>query len=277
MPELPEVETICRQLESVIKGKVITDALSYTDTLRKPVDIAGLKKVTIGRKIRKIVRRAKYIMVYTAQREGVLIHLGMTGSLRICKKDDEVLKHDRVSFQLGKSLHLRLNDIRKFGCVETFLIERDEEFPKQLLNLGPEPLTENFNGEYLFNVLRGKVVPVKNTIMDQRFVVGVGNIYANEALFLAKIKPTRKSSSITRKECDLLVDKIKYILNLAIKWGGTTISDYKDVDGSAGKFVQQLQVYGKAKEQCRICKGKSEIKRTVIQGRSTFFCPKCQK
>ncbi|MHC4872535.1 MAG: bifunctional DNA-formamidopyrimidine glycosylase/DNA-(apurinic or apyrimidinic site) lyase [Planctomycetota bacterium] len=275
MPELPEVETITRQLKVNIIGKTVSDVKAFTNTLRKPVNLKALKQTACKKKIKDIRRRAKFIIIDFPGNKGILIHLGMTGSMRVCKKSEEILKHDRVSFSLGKIYELRFNDIRKFGLVESFGLTKDEVYPEQLQKFGPEPLSGNFNGEYLFKISRKRNTPIKNFIMDQRYVVGVGNIYASEALFLSHIRPAKKTALLTRKECGTLVKEIKNILKLAIKWGGTTISDYKAVDGSAGKFVQQLKVYGRAKEKCTRCKG--VIKRTVIQGRSSFHCPGCQK
>jgi len=222
-------------------------------------------------------RRGKYLLLTTSAsdpelRGTVLIHLGMSGSLRICTEDTPLRKHDHIEFHFGNGKSLRLHDPRRFGC----LLWCDTEATRHplLASLGPEPLSETFSGDHLFQLSRKRKVSLKNFIMNSQTVVGVGNIYASESLFKTGLRPGRAASRVTREQYTLLADNIKQVLGDAIKMGGTTLRDFINSDGEPGYFSQQLLVYGRASEPCRVCG--TPIKSKVIGQRSSFYCPQCQ-
>ena len=270
MPELPEVETTLRGITPHIEGKKITDVIIRNPRLRWPVP-EHLKKTLCGLKIKKTARRAKYLLLIT-DKGTLILHLGMSGSLRILPSTTPAAAHDHVDIVFGK-LCLRLRDPRRFGAV-LWSVDDIDQHPL-IAHLGPEPLSNEFNGDYLFQCSRKRQIPVKTLIMDGKVVVGVGNIYANESLFLSRIHPLKASHKLTRKQCDLLVGQIKKTLASAIKQGGTTLRDFQREDGRPGYFAQELQVYGKAGEPCPVC-GKPITQKRIGQ-RSTFYCTHCQK
>ncbi len=202
----------------------------------------------------------------------MILHLGMSGSLRIVNKNDPPEKHDHVDIVLSSGCCLRLRDPRRFGSIHWTRFEPDQH--KLLRDLGPEPLSHDFSGEYLFSKSRHRQVAVKNFIMNGHIVVGVGNIYANETLFKAGIHPKRKAGTISRKRYEKLAKSIKEILKISLEHGGTTLRDFVKSDGRPGYFQQELQVYGRAGESCSVCG--SLIKKVMLGQRSAFFCPKCQ-
>jgi len=277
MPELPEVETVCRALAPHLTGLTITDVVTRVSSLRLPVDSERLTAVCVNRSISGIRRRGKYLALELAGDATVVLHLGMTGMLRICPATDAVLPHDRVLWGLSDGRSWRLADTRKFSCVLPF--ERCD--PGQdigpLANLGIEPLDHGFDGAYLHAECRGRMRPVKNLIMDQTVVVGVGNIYASEVLFRAGIHPRRAGGRLSRRRCEALAAEIRSVLTEAIDWGGTTIINFRAPDGSEGLFRQQLRVYGRENEPCLRCAGHARIRRIVLGGRSTYYCPRCQR
>ena len=237
MPELPEVETSVQAIQEFANQNIESIEI-YNPNLRWKVDCNAFKNLS-GLKVSKIDRRAKYILFHLNQAQ-ILIHLGMTGTLRIAKKESNFYKkHDHVEFifQRGK---LIFNDPRRFGSMH-FITEPSKHF--LLEKLGPEPLSEEFNGEYLFQKIKKSLSPIKNSLMNQHNVVGIGNIYANEILFDAKIRPTRKSKTITRKEHNKIAASTKKILKVAIKAGGTTLKDFYQPDGNKGYFRIDLAVY----------------------------------
>lgn len=272
MPELPEVETTRRGIEPHLKGGSIERVDILFPTLRYPIPKA-LKEFE-GAKIQSIERRAKYLIVETDQ-GNLLIHLGMTGVLHLLSPDQPLRKHDHWRFMVerdGERIALIYNDVRRFGFIKIFQL--GESIP-DLEKLAPEPLSEEFSGASLFESLKKRARPIKSAIMDQSLVVGVGNIYANEALFQERIHPLRSANSLTLEECCGLVRAIKGILERAIKQGGTTLQDFSDPDGKPGYFAQELSVYGRSGEECPTCTTK--IERIVIGQRATFYCPTCQK
>lgn len=271
VPELPEVETTRRGIAPYVEGRRVKDVLVRDSRLRWPVS-AALAGELRGQTIDAIERRAKYLLLRT--RAGTLLaHLGMSGSLRIVDASEPVRKHDHVDIVLQDGKVLRFHDPRRFGCM--LWVKDDVHAHPLLADLGPEPLTKDLSGEYLFARSRKRSVPVKSFIMDQRIVVGVGNIYANEALFTAGISPRRKSGSVTRAQFEALVAEIKAVLRRAIKSGGTTLRDFVGGDGKPGYFIQELQVYGRGGEACRRCRSKL---REFRQGqRTTVYCPRCQR
>ena len=269
MPELPEVETSRRGILPYLKGQTIEQIIVRNPKLRWPID--ETINNTQGQVIVDVKRRAKYLLLQLTH-DWIVIHLGMSGSLRILETNQPPAKHDHVDLVLVNGVRLRYTDPRRFGAwLWTHSIE---ELP-QLKQLGPEPLTDDFSANYLFEKANNRKIPIKSWIMDNHIVVGVGNIYASESLFLAKINPNRKVSSLTLVECERLVTAIKQVLTKSIEQGGTTLKDFVQSDGKPGYFVQNLQVYGREGEQCLICQ--SNIKSNRIGQRNTFYCENCQK
>ena len=238
MPELPEVETTCRGIAPHIEGRSVQCVIVRQPKLRWPVPDT-LSDLLSGQTIQKVTRRAKYILIKTSNGT-VLIHLGMSGSLRIMTADQEPKKHDHIDFILNENVVLRFNDQRRFGAV----LWTNEPIAEHTLlkELGPEPLLEEFTGQLLYTVSRNKKVPVKTFIMDSHVVVGVGNIYANEALFMAGVLPLQPAGTLILEQYEKLVECIKVILHHAITQGGTTLRDFVNEDGKPGYFKQQLKV-----------------------------------
>ena len=272
MPELPEVETTCRGIAPYLEGKAVENAIIRQAKLRWPVT-RGLAKKISGSLIENVTRRGKYILIDTTS--GVLMmHLGMSGSLRIVPAKQSPEKHDHFDLVLAGGKALRFTDPRKFGSI--FLIKKEAlEEHKLLKNLGPEPLGENFSVEYLYQLSRNKKVAIKSFIMNSHNVVGVGNIYANEALFRAGIKPDRQAGKTSKSRYGVLVEEIKAVLKEAIQQGGTTLKDFTGSDGKPGYFKQDLLVYGRAGLPCERC-GKT-LKEIRMAQRSTVYCTHCQK
>ncbi|WP_163831198.1 bifunctional DNA-formamidopyrimidine glycosylase/DNA-(apurinic or apyrimidinic site) lyase [Spartinivicinus ruber] len=272
MPELPEVETTRRGVSPHIVGSNVKQVVIREHRLRWPVP-AALPKLLTGSKLISLERRAKYLLFGFSQGT-LIIHLGMSGSLRIVSPDQPVAKHDHADFIFSNGQILRFTDPRKFGAI----LWADNTTPineHQLLgHLGPEPLTNQFDGNLLFELSRKRSLAVKQFIMDNQVVVGVGNIYANEALFKAGIKPDRKAGSISRQRYLRLATEIKHVLVAAIKQGGTTLKDFVGGDGKPGYFKQELSVYGRGGEACLIC-GKTLVEIKLGQ-RATVYCQRCQ-
>ncbi|MFC3123081.1 bifunctional DNA-formamidopyrimidine glycosylase/DNA-(apurinic or apyrimidinic site) lyase [Agaribacter flavus] len=270
MPELPEVEVTRLGISPHIEGQKIAQILVHQPKLRWPVP-SDIQRAE-GLAIEKVSRRAKYLFLHTSA-GNIMLHLGMSGKMRVV---DTVLprqKHDHIEICLSSGKKLVLNDARRFGSC---LWQGTNEPPSPLLqNLGPEPLTEDFSGERLFSLSRSKQSPVKSFIMDNAVVVGVGNIYANESLFLSGIDPRRAAGRISRKRYQVLAENIKQVLVKAIEQGGTTLKDFAQADGKPGYFAQHLNVYGRAGEPCEVCE--STIKSKTIGQRNTFFCAHCQR
>jgi len=275
MPELPEVETVCQALLKHLPGKVISEIIVRQAQLRNLLDEKELNYACKDKKILNLRRRAKYIIVDLDTDKALLLHLGMTGKFRVVNQKEEFLKHEHVIVNFTDGESLRYEDPRRFGIFRSVTVPVSGGNPECLESLGPEPLGEEFDDLYLFKKSRKKTKPIKNFIMDNNVVVGVGNIYAAEALFRAKISPLRKSGSLKKAESVLLKNKIQEVLAEAIKAGGTTISDFQTPDGSEGYFFRELAVYGREEEPCLTCT--SPIRRIVQAGRSTFYCKNCQK
>ncbi len=270
MPELPEVETSRRGISPhIINSPVIDVQLRHTQLRWKiPKDLLSYIK---NEKLLSIERRAKYLLLNFATGT-LLIHLGMSGSLRICPLNSTAQKHDHVDIIFPHCI-LRFTDPRRFGAI-LWLGQTPESSP--LLNkLGPEPLSDDFNSDYLYHAAGKRKLPVKQFIMDQKVVTGVGNIYATEALFMAGISPTRSAGNISQKRYQLLVDAIKAILQQAIQQGGTTLKDFVGSDGKPGYFQQTLHIYGKAGQQCPNCQ--TPLKTIKLAARASVYCPKCQR
>ncbi len=268
MPELPEVETTKRGISPHSIGQRIVKVIVRHKKLRWPVDQKALNLLK-GKEIFACTRRGKYLELQT-DKGSILIHLGMSGSLRIIT-NEEVGKHDHVDIVLSNGKSIRYNDPRRFGCV-VFNQEGDEH--RLLANLGVEPLSDDFDNEFLFRQSKKRSIPIKAFIMNGKIVVGVGNIYAQEALFNSGIHPNRPASKVSKKRYTKLTQNIRTVLNEAIKAGGSSLKDFTDADGKPGYFQQTLHVYGRKDEACVICKRK--LKQIIIGQRSTVFCSGCQ-
>ena len=271
MPELPEVETTRRGIEPHIENNKVSKVILRRKTLRWPITPA-LSKDLPGETIKSVSRRGKYLLLAT-KKGCVLIHLGMSGSLRIVDTNRAAAKHDHVDIVFANSKVLRYTDPRRFGCI-LWDTESIESHPL-LASLGPEPLSKEFHTNYLFQKSRTRNVAVKTFIMDSKVVVGVGNIYANESLFLAGINPKRNAGKISKPRYEKLVECIQQVLQQAIDVGGTTLKDFTGSDGEPGYFAQSLHVYGRKGEPCHVCK--STLKEIRQGQRSTVYCSQCQK
>jgi len=269
MPELPEVETSVRAIQD-FSGQMLRSINISNPNLRWPADTEGLKKIKDLR-VQSITRRAKYIL-FNLSSQSILLHLGMTGTIRITGQYSNFYKkHDHVEFNFNNG-KLIYNDPRRFGSIH--LVE-DHKDHFLLNKLGPEPLSEKFNGEYFYQVIKNSSAPIKSALMNQHHVVGIGNIYANEILFDAGIRPTKKCRALTIKETLKIEMSTKKILKRAIKVGGTTLQDFFQPDGNKGYFKIELAVYDRAEQKCIRC-DKQKIKRIVQAQRATFFCKDCQ-
>ena len=271
MPELPEVETTLRGLEPHLAGVRIRTAVIRHHGLRHPIP-KDLKRALTGLTIRSLQRRGKYLLLDCG--EGWLIlHLGMSGSLRILPAATPPEKHDHFDLVLESGQCMRLHDPRRFGAVLWTTAPPDGH--PLLAKLGVEPLTAAFDGDFLYRVSRGRRTPIKPFLMDGHIIVGIGNIYANEALFSAGISPKTAAGRLGKERCARLAARVKDILNLAIAAGGSTLRDFVNSDGNPGYFQQQYGVYGRAGLPCPRC---GATVRQMRQGqRSTFYCPGCQK
>jgi len=271
MPELPEVETTLRGIRPHLSGQIIEGLEVRDGRLRWPIP-EGLSNSLRGRSIHGLARRGKYILISAG--EGTLIlHLGMSGSLRITDISVPPRKYDHYDLILRGGVCLRFHDPRRFGCL--LWTEDDPERHALIGSLGPEPLSDRFNPEYLHARSRGRTLAVKSLIMDSHVVVGVGNIYASESLFRAGIDPQRAAGKVSLESYARLVDAIREVLSASIEQGGTTLRDFVNESGNPGYFRQTLNVYDRAGEPCRVCG--EPIKTSRLGQRSTFWCPHCQR
>jgi formamidopyrimidine-DNA glycosylase len=271
VPELPEVETTRRGIEPHVLGRTVRKVIVREPRLRWPIP-AALARSLSGQHIDAIERRAKYLLFRTAAGTAIL-HLGMSGSLRIVPSGTAPETHDHVDIALDSSQTLRLRDPRRFGCL--LWTRADPLRHKLLSDLGPEPLDDALDGDYLFEQSRGRRGPIKTFIMNSHIVVGVGNIYASESLFLAGIHPARPAGRISRERYEALADAIKQVLAEAIAEGGTTLRDFVREDGQPGYFRIKLRVYERDAGECVRCGG--TVRRRVIGQRASYFCPACQR
>ena len=272
MPELAEVETLMRYLKKNIIGEEIISFQHNRGNLRHPLD-PKLQELTENSSIIDVQRRAKFLNIMLDNNNSLIVHLGMSGRLTVKAKDYIPEKHDHIQIGFASGNQLVFNDARRFGMVYGC---KSAEFNIQpfLKNMGVEPLTDEFDASYLAEKLKNKNTPIKTAIMDSKIVVGVGNIYAAESLFVSKINPERVASKVSKKETEALVGAIKSVLNKAIKAGGTTLKDFVSGDNQPGYFKQELNVYDRAGKPCYICQ--EPIKKIKQAGRSSFFCSKCQ-
>ena len=269
MPELPEVETTKRGIRPYLEGSSIVSILVRNPNLRWPVS-QEINEIS-GQRVLAVHRRAKYIII-TLDNGSILVHLGMSGSLRVLTERAAMLKHDHIEIVLDSGNLIRFNDPRRFGCL---LWTTDWATHKLIRRLGPEPLTNAFSVDYLYAAARSRTTSIKQLIMDSRVVAGIGNIYANEALFLSRIHPKRAAGSISKKRLSALVDNIRGVLRAAISRGGTTLRDFVGSDGNPGYFKHQLFVYGRQGQACKCCA--KELKGIRQNGRMTIYCSYCQK
>ncbi|MDD3883657.1 MAG: bifunctional DNA-formamidopyrimidine glycosylase/DNA-(apurinic or apyrimidinic site) lyase [Gallionella sp.] len=270
MPELPEVETTLRGLAPALIGKTVREVHIRQPKLRWPVP-PELPALLNGQIIRRLHRRAKYLLI-EFDRGTLILHLGMSGNLRIVSAATPLKKHDHFDLLLDNGTTMRLHDPRRFGAV--LWHTGDAATHPLLAALGPEPLGDEFDGTTLYRATRNKTAAIKLVIMDQRIVVGVGNIYANEALFRAGIRPQLPAGKLSRPRCTALAGEIRATLTAAIAKGGSTLRDYVSSDGSPGYFQQEYWVYGRAGEACRRC-GES-VRLLRLGQRASFYCPHCQ-
>lgn len=275
MPELPEVEVVRRGLLRHLPGRTITSFHQSGKRLRLPIPAAEIDQHLIGASVVDVSRRAKYLLVHFDSGALMILHLGMSGKLGVFRKSAETGLHDHACWRLDNGYELRFNDVRRFGSIRLFSPGEGKRAEDLVFkSAGPEPLSKGFSGRYLYERARNKSQPVKNFIMDSRTVVGVGNIYANESLFSAGIRPSRKAGAISRRRYTRLVDEIQKVLLRAIEFGGSTISDFIGAGGESGYFQVHFNVYGKTGDPCPNCS--APIRHVRLAGRASFFCPGCQ-
>jgi len=272
MPELPEVETTRRGIDPHITGKIIREVIIRRSDLRQPVT-PGMDAIT-GLRVLRVRRRSKYLLIDIEHGSTLLVHLGMSGSLRITLESDEWRRHDHLGITFTRNIQLRYHDPRRFGLVLLFPSGAESSHPL-LEKLGPEPLDTAFTSEILSTACRGRSTTIKQIIMDAHVVVGVGNIYASEALFRAGIRPRTRASRLSRPRLEKLVTAIRQVLREAIEQGGTTLRDFVNSNGQPGYFRQRLFVYDRRGDPCRTCG--TPIQHAAIAQRSSYWCPTCQK
>ncbi len=276
MPELPEVEVICRGLRPFLVGRVVTAIRCSGKSLRHPIPMEAMKLEVLNQKITGVNRRAKVLQINFQAGGMLLIHLGMTGNLGIFPPSAKQAKHDHVLWSLDNSTELRYNDSRRFGSIR--FLSPDEVGSREetiFKTTGPEPFSDEFSAKYLQDRAKGKNLAVKLFIMTNQTVAGIGNIYANESLFAAGIRPTKPTQSLTRKEWGRLVIEVRKVLSRAIECGGSTISDFLNASQGKGYFQINFTVYGREAKECTRCSTK--IEKLKIGGRASYYCPNCQK
>ena len=279
MPELPEVETVRRALTPVLTQHYVTAAFVGRDDLRWPLpeNLAGR---LVGRQFTNVGRRGKYVLMHLDQQDILLLHLGMSGSIRIYDTPPSLGKHDHVMLTMAASPtaaprhYIVLNDPRRFGWLDLFCAT-DQDHHKLLRHMGPEPLGNAFSAKHLQTMCKGRQGPVKNVLLNQQLIAGIGNIYASEALFHAGVSPRRKAATIFGQRAERLAAAIVKTLLAAIEDGGTSLRDHVQPGGEIGYFVQRLAVYGRDGQACQTCT--TPIKMIVQSGRSSFYCPRCQR
>jgi formamidopyrimidine-DNA glycosylase len=270
MPELPEVETTRRGIAPHVVGQRVVELVVRTPRLRWPVP-AALAPALKDARVERVERRAKYLLMHV-ESGAAIVHLGMSGSLRVLPRETPLRAHDHVDLSMASGRVLRFNDPRRFGF---WLWQPGGETHALLADLGVEPLSDAFDGDYLWERARRRSVPVKNFLMDQHIVVGVGNIYAAEALFRAGIRPRAAAGKVSRARFALLADAVRTILTHAITRGGTTLRDFLAPDGEPGYFEQELAVYGREGQPCKTCG--TTIRSLDLGGRASCYCPRCQR
>lgn len=274
MPELPEVETVVTSLKNKITGQTVSSVVKNREKIRYEIP-RDFENLLLNQKIVSVERKAKYILIKLSNDYFLTIHLGMSGKINIIHQNNySSTKHDHVIIDLQNQYKLIYNDPRRFGIVDLIKASniRDHKYFK---NIGLEPFCKNFNAKYLKEYFSNKNKPIKQILMDNNFVVGVGNIYASESLFRAKIHPMSSPNKISEKKLEILVDAIQSVLKDAIKSGGSSLKDYRNIDGSSGYFQHKFLVYGKNDKPCSKCN--NIIVKISLGNRSTFLCQHCQK
>jgi len=286
MPELPEIEIVKRSLFKMINKAKIIDIKIYNKNLRYKIP-HKFNKSLIGEKILKISRRSKYL-IFHFNKKILLIHLGMSGKLLVMKSREKILfktsfyydlnilpKHNHIYFKLNNDLILIYNDVRRFGFLKLYKTTEIQNI-SFLKKLGPEPFSKKFNVKYFKVFIKNRKKNIKNLLMDQTFISGLGNIYVNEALFMSKIKPLRMCSNLNKNEISILIFNIKKVLKLSISKGGASIKDFKNTLGKSGAFQQFFHIYGRENKNCSRISCKGKVKKIFIAKRSSFYCTKCQ-
>ena len=278
MPELPEVETVRRALAPVLEQHYVAAAFVGRDDLRWPLP-ENLATRLLGRRFISVGRRGKYVLMHLDQQDILLLHLGMSGSIRIYDTPPHLGKHDHIMLTMApgpttaETHYVVLNDPRRFGWVDLFPAAHQDTH-KLLRHMGPEPLGNAFSATHLQAVFKGRSGPVKNALLNQQLIAGIGNIYASEALFHAGISPRRKAATIKGRRAERLAEAVVKTLRLAIEDGGTSLRDHVQPGGELGYFAQRLTVYGRGGEPCQTCV--TPIRVILQSGRSSFYCPRCQ-
>lgn len=276
MPELPEVEVVKQGLLNHLPGRTVTGFHHSGKALRMVLPALQISRQLTGASVTDVSRRAKYLLIHFDNGSVMIIHLGMTGKLGLFTSTSPPTTHDHACFVLDDGFELRFNDVRRFGSIRILEAEQVDTIEQTVFKTaGPEPFSEQFSGRYLYERSRNRTQPVKNFIMDSRNVVGIGNIYANESLFSAGIRPARKAGAISLKRYCRLVDEIQKVLVRAIEYGGSTISDFIGAGGESGYFQVHFNVYGKKGTPCPNCA--APIRHCKLGGRASFFCPACQR
>ena len=274
MPELPEVETIGRALNEYLTGKTIRNVQLFAEKMRESLDSLRDERL-VGKKVLAVRRRGRYLIVDLEDSLALLMHFGMTGVLKTVPLDQERAKHEHIIFDLGNNESLRFECPRRFSLCKLIELDSPGAMPAELDKLGVEPLSSDFNAQYFWQAAQKRKLSLKEFVMANEVVTGVGNIYATEALFNTRLSPLRPANTLTLDEAEKLVKEIKIILQKSIEAGGTTFSDYRQLDGSTGKYVLQLNAYGRNGEPCRVC---GQTLQSIRQGgRTTVYCPVCQK
>lgn len=273
MPELPEVETVKENLKiRLINTKINDVKVLYNNIIAYP-DTNTFEKTLKNKKVKDITRRGKFI-IFDLEDYYLLSHLRMEGKYFIKNKNDQINKHEHVIFNLDNNQELRYMDTRKFG--KMFLIQKENiDTIGPLKELGLEPFDKKLTSNYLKEKIKNKIIPIKTALLDQSIIAGIGNIYADEILFLSHVNPLKKSNTLKEKELNNIIKSTKEVLNKAIAKGGTTIHTYTSVDGIKGTYQDSLFVHNKEKELCKVCQ--TQIKKIKVGGRGTYYCPHCQK
>ncbi|MDA7423308.1 bifunctional DNA-formamidopyrimidine glycosylase/DNA-(apurinic or apyrimidinic site) lyase [Thalassococcus lentus] len=283
MPELPEVETVRRGLAPVMEGAVIAQAQIYRPDLRWPFPERMSERLT-GARVLQLRRRSKYILADLDRGETLLVHLGMSGRMlvsgdplgRFVHDHPAPEKHDHVVLNMDNGARITFNDPRRFGAMD-LLDTATAEAHKLLASIGPEPLGNSFTESHLVGALDSRNMPIKSALLDQKIVAGLGNIYVCEALFRSGIHPARKAGRISKSRVETLVPIIREVLETAIEAGGSSLRDFRQADGELGYFQHSFDVYGREGEPCKVAECGQTIHRIVQSGRSTFYCPSCQR
>ncbi len=279
MPELPEVETVKRGIIPLLEGRRIFQVIQRRDNLRIPLPDNFSDRLK-GRKIEQITRRAKYLLLHLEDKEILICHLGMSGKMTLVaakdrKTPDEFAKHDHIILESDRHDLVIYNDPRRFGLMTLCATDQLDQHPL-FCKMGPEPLGNEFNADYLLEKIKKRRSVIKAILLDQRVVVGLGNIYVCEALFVAGISPLKKACDLGLDDCEKIIPIIRDILTRAISAGGSTLKDYARVDGELGYFQHDFKVYGREGESCRNQNCGMQIERIIQSNRSTFYCPACQ-